>query len=95
VVLWVPYLTAFICTLFAVLVGLHALWINPLKGSTGFKTMLAATRNTDPTFIAAVGGEKVDGRVRLRFVDYESNGTTLRRVFEVVPESISTEDQES
>jgi hypothetical protein len=50
-VLWVPYLTAFICTLFAVLVGLHALWRNPLKGSMGFKTMLAATRNTDPTFI--------------------------------------------
>ncbi|KIM78563.1 hypothetical protein PILCRDRAFT_90532 [Piloderma croceum F 1598] len=94
-VLWVPYLTAFICTLFAVLVGLHALWRNPSKGSTGFKTMLAATRNTDPTFIAAVGGEKVDGGVRLRFVDYESDGMTLRRVFEVVPESISTEDQES
>ncbi|KIM88388.1 hypothetical protein PILCRDRAFT_814288 [Piloderma croceum F 1598] len=56
--------------------------------------MLAATRNTDPTFIAAIEGENMDGRVRLRFVDYESDGTTLRRVFEVVPESISTEDQE-
>ena len=90
-VLWVPYFTSFICTLFAVLVGLHALWKNPSKGSTGFKTMLAVTRNTDPIFIEVVGGEKVDGRVRLRFVDH---GTTPRGVFEVVPESISRKDQE-
>ena len=91
-VLWVPYFTAFICTLFAVLVGLDALRRNPSKGSTGFKTMLAVTRNTDPTFIEVVGGEKVDGRVRLRFVDYQSDGTTPRMVFEVVPESIPNKD---
>ena len=90
-VLGVPYIIAFICTLFAVLVGLHALWRNPSRGSTGFKTMLAVTRNTDPTFIEVVGGEKVDGSVRLRFVDY---GTRPRGVFEVVPESISSKDQE-
>ena len=53
--------------------------------------MLAVTRNTDPIFIEVVGGEKVDGRVRLRFVDH---GTTPRGVFEVVPESISRKDQE-
>lgn len=91
-VLWVPYFVAFICTLFSVLVGLHALWRSPSKGSTGFKTMLVVTRNIDPTFIAAIGGEKLDGKVRLRFVD---DGTTLSRVFEVVPESISNKDQES
>jgi hypothetical protein len=84
-VLWVPYATGMVCTLFSVVVGLHALYCNSLKGSTGFKTILAATRNSDPNFVAAVGGEKIHGRVRLRFVDYEVDGTTPKRTFEVVP----------
>ena len=46
--------------------------------------MLAVTRNSDPTFVEAVGSENVDGRMRLRFVDYQSDGTTPRRVFEMV-----------
>ena len=94
-VLWVPYFTAVICTLFSILVGLHAIWRNPSKGSTGFKTMLVVTRNSDLTFISAGGGESVDGRVRLRFADYEPDGTTPRGVFDVVPEStMSNKDWE-
>ena len=87
-VLCVPYAVAFICTLFSILVGMHALWSNQSTGTTGFKTTLAATRNPELDVVVSGRMGKNGKRVRLRFVDFGADGKP-RKVFEVEPNSMA------
>lgn len=84
--LLVPYTLACICTLFSVLVGMHALWSNQSQGTTGFKTTLEVTRNPDLDVVVFGGVGKNGKRVRLKFVDFGVDGKP-RGVFEVEPDS--------
>lgn len=77
-VLIVPYLIAFACTLFSVLVGLRALWSLQVDAVTGFKRTTEVTRNPDLDFV--ITGRDVSGSVRLRFGDFFVDGEK-RKVF--------------
>jgi hypothetical protein len=78
--LWLPYGVAIVCSFFAVLLGLNALWFNGVSHDNSFSTIMAVTRNAyldrltiGQSLGATPMGDKIL-RTRLRFGVLEPEG---------------------
>lgn len=84
VTLWVPYAAVFGLSVLAVIVGLHALWMNGFKRDLGFTTLLSATRNPElDALVLSSGSQKELSGARLRYAPL-SEGGSEKLVFRTV-----------